>query len=128
MKTPTKKRKLFTEAKANQSLVFVSAVATDIVNKWSQILAMRDEERGRHLEKLADTQGPSTMADAQLLIEEIHYHTRELTTMGCYLKDLGKGIVLFPTEIAGESTYLVWQVGESTVRRSTITSRDQAKV
>lgn len=127
MNTSTK-RKLFSEKKANESLVFVGAVATDIVEKWSQILAMREEDRGKHLEKLADTAGPQTMADAQLLIEEIHYHTRELTNMGCYLKDLGKGIVLFPTEIDGEATYLVWQPGQATVRRSSFTSRSQAKV
>lgn len=123
-----KKRKLFTEAKANESLVFVSAVAKDIVSKWSQILSMREEERGKHLEKLSDTQGPETMVDAKLLIEEIHYHTRELTQMGCFLKDLGKGIVLFPTEIKGEPTYLVWQVGDRVVRSNTITSGSKAKV
>lgn len=128
MQTPTTKRKLFTEANANKSLVFVSAVAEDIVAKWAQILAMREEERGRHLEKLADVAGPETMADAQLLIEEIHYHTRELTSMGCYLKDLGKGIVLFPTEADGEPTYLIWQVGDRSVRRSTVSSQYKAKV
>lgn len=128
MQTTQMKRKLFTEAKANESLVFVSAVAGDIVQKWSQILAMREDERGKHLEKLADTGGPDTMLDAKLLIEEIHYHTRELTNMGCYLKDLGKGIVLFPTEIRGEPTYLVWQLGDRFVRQTGLSSQTKAKV
>lgn len=113
-------RKVFTERTANDSLVFVQAVAGDIVSKWSQILALKEGERDRHLERLGNTSGPHDMTEAQLLIDEIHYHTHELTSMGCYLKDLGKGIVLFPAEDAGEPTYLVWQFGDARVRRSLV--------
>jgi len=114
--SPTDSQKYFTEHSANSALVFVRAVAEDIVAKWENILTLEGTERDKHFERLGAGQSPNNMADAQLLIDEIHYHTRELTAMGCYLKDLGKGIVLFPTKVHGERSYYVWKVGENKVR------------
>lgn len=113
---PTTREKYFTEHSANSSLVFVRAIAEDIVAKWRDILTLSGPQRDQHFERLGSGQSPASMVEAQLLIDEIHYHTRELTAMGCYLKDLGKGIVLFPTKVRGERSYFVWKVGETTVR------------
>ena len=120
MNTPSQApaaKKIFNEDQANASLVFIGAIAQDIVRKWASVLSMEPEERGKHLAKLSDTRGPKTMVDAELLIEEIHYHTREITSFGCYVKNLGDGTILFPTEIDGEPSYLTWKVGDTVVRK-----------
>lgn len=128
--SPSKKvRRTFTERQANDSLVFVGAVVEDIVTKWSQILALPEKERSKHLEKLTYTEGPDNLLDSDdSLITQIHYHTRELTRMGCFVKNLGEGIILFPTKIQGEDSYYIWRPGDKAVRTSQITTYPQAKV
>lgn len=110
-------QKSFTQTEANKALGYVRKITEDIVQKWNLILSLSDEERNKHLEALEFTEEPKLLLDTKLLIEDIKYHTKELSNVGCLVRDLGKGIILFPTQIQGKDGYFVWKHGEEKVEK-----------
>ena len=49
------------------------------------------------------------------LLERIHTTLREVTSLGCEVKDLESGLIDFPSTHEGRNVYLCWRLGEDRV-------------
>lgn len=107
--------RLFTRAEAERTLVLVRRIVADIVAHSRRLLALRDEQlelarlpgRGERLERVR--------AELAEVVAALRALERELTDIGCVLKDWERGLVDFPAEHEGRRVWLCWQLGEPTV-------------
>ncbi len=102
----------FTKEEANRSLVYVSAIVEDIVAKWNIILQDPQRDEQVHDFFTHDRTGKSTSP----IIAHIINHTTELEQVGCHLKDISRGVVLFPTLAEGIPGYYLWTMGADGVQ------------
>lgn len=101
----------FTEEEARQTLVYVSAVVEDIVDKWHHVLA---SDRGSSLLMESGVNGCEHTSGDDTLIFQIKQHYAELAKVGCLLRDLNKGVILFPAR--NKKGYYMWRHGEALSR------------
>lgn len=113
----TLKQKTFTQTEANNALAYVQKITEDIIRKWEVVLSLSDDQRKVQLESLEQECDSSMLPHTKSLMNDIKYHTQELSKVGCHIRDFKKGVVLFPTSVHGKSGYFVWEYGESKVER-----------
>ncbi len=125
-KGPTTTTRVFTAERANQALVLVRQIVTDVVRRYERLSELRREreellpagpESGRvdraatrrheRLEELND--------DIGRCVEELNDLNRELSSTGCVLKDCRTGLVDFPAMHGGRRVWLCWRLGEPAV-------------
>lgn len=111
--TPRPGRKYFSAAEANRSLPYVSRVAVDIAEVYSQVIELRNElenlDEGT-LRNLTEREYETTMDRLGGLVDELH-----LT--GVELRDFELGRVDFPAVFDNQEIMLAWQTGELAVTR-----------
>lgn len=105
----------FTLASANQALVLVRRVVTDIVRDYNEMLVLR-----RRREELAESSSAGQdFSDFDRRIaerfERLNALQRELGAIGCLLKDWASGLVDFPARLDGRPVYLCWCLGEDAI-------------
>lgn len=120
--------RVFTLDEANRSLVFVRAVAADIVHK-RRLLEQYAHELKVHHERMRNScgtdGGAAGLAAAQHfeemdgmvnhLVDDIAYHAEELHRVGCVAKDMHNGIIDFPAQVNGQAIMWCWQLNEPTI-------------
>ncbi len=106
---------LFTVAEANRALVYVQRVVNDIVSRYHELVHLR-EERDR-LTKLSHERDNVQAVRRRIghCVETLNELHRELTAVGCVLKDWQQGLVDFPAQRGDERVWLCWRLGEATV-------------
>ena len=107
--------KVFSPAEANRSLVLVSRVVQELVNKYRRLIELRDARY--ELSALAGNTDALERVDreAGLLRHELIKLDEELKRVGCVLKDWVEGLVDFPARYQGRPVWLCWRLGEPQV-------------
>lgn len=110
----------FSVEKANNALVFVRPVVTELLSMHRRLSKVQFEIEALE-EKLnhSDSEHPQEeqlldqlYIEMQTLLDKISHNIEELHTVGCVFKDFQTGIVDFPTHFNGRDVYLCWQHGE----------------
>lgn len=103
---------LFTLERANRALVLVRKIAAAIVSRYDDLTELR-RERTEYPENATGqerVQELTTRIDD--CVAELNELNRELTAVGCVLKDWRTGLVDFPALHRGRRVWLCWQLGE----------------
>ena len=117
--------KIFSVDEANQLLPQVKSLIEQLQGLQSSILKT-DQELSRLSEKLAAGNGYpiqeikqeiQRLTEHQLNLVQVFETTiKQLEKMGCFLKDVGQGLVDFYTIREGELIFLCWHLGEDKIR------------
>lgn len=96
---------IFTEERANKSLVLVEPIVNDLIQKQASI------------QYLLEIETPTAIQEKEMkrLKREINYHIKELEGIGCILRNRHTGEVSFPLNELKLSNYLSWKPGEPAV-------------
>lgn len=107
--------KLFTVIEANRALVLVRRIVADIVKSREALLQLR--QRYEDLSLRQDVQ--DQLSECRLGLEEgkarLLRLRKELSEIGCILKDWTEGLVDFPSVHQGRRVWLCWRLGEAQV-------------
>lgn len=106
-------RKTFSVEEANRALPYVSRVAVDIAEVYSQVIELRSELENLddgELRNLTEREYETTMDRLGGLVDELH-------NAGVELRDFELGRVDFPASYDDRLVMLVWQTGEHSVAR-----------
>ncbi len=111
----TPAQRVFTLESANRSLVLVRKIVRDIVERYTEVSALRAER-----EELSRTLGPVERQDELRLrteerIATLNRLSDELTDIGCELKDWATGLVDFPALHQGRQVCLCWRLDEPAI-------------
>jgi hypothetical protein len=113
------RRRIFEPSEANRAIPLVARIVEDIVREYRELSALAEEYRtlrsaddrtGDGQTRLNDLKGG--MAARTEVIDEF---VRELQEIGCEMKDLGLGVVDFPSVLDGRTVSLCWRLGEERV-------------
>ncbi|OGW78516.1 MAG: hypothetical protein A2Z83_04100 [Omnitrophica bacterium GWA2_52_8] len=120
-------QKMFTLEEANALLPRINTLLRELIHKKEVYNSLHDHlfmnelltcvESGfrpleeEDLQNSLDTEAKSLEASMAALKAEIH----KIRGIGCLIRNLDRGWVEFPAEIAGESVYLNWRRGEAAV-------------
>ena len=96
-------RKTFTLEEANNALVFVTAILTDIQKSLAE------------LQKLKRSKDEPSEAEIQKILKRVSHFIGELTQLGCVMEDVERGIVDFPSYRNGEFILLCFRLGEESI-------------
>lgn len=113
--SPTSARPVFTLEQANRALVLVRKVVADIVAEYHEL------EQKRSRRDALQQNGPDSaafwtaQAQVDAAIDRLNTLHRELTEIGCVLKDWRTGLVDFPALRDGRRVWLCWRLGEDQV-------------
>lgn len=110
---PRPGRKYFSVAEANRALPYVSRVAVDIAEVYSQVIELRNELENLDdgsLRNLTEREYETTMDRLGGLVDELHL-------AGVELRDFELGRVDFPAVQDDQEIMLAWQTGELAVAR-----------
>ncbi len=113
--TPGVKRKFFTPAEANRSLVLVRRIVADISERYRTLLELRSEMDRLQRARASGDRIESMQRRAEGLTDELTRLQDELTDVGCELKDWSAGLIDFPAMHEGREVLLCWKLGEPTV-------------
>ena len=111
---PSKRHKIFTLEEAGRALPLVRRIVGDLVEQYRLLQRLEKERKlvgqlGHPEEKRAtDARGHAAAARLAELIDEV-------TSIGCDIKDLEKGLVDFPAMHEGRRIELCWMLGEERV-------------
>ncbi|CAN5356681.1 DUF2203 domain-containing protein [soil metagenome] len=120
--SPSRKSpKLFSVAEANAMLPLVRAIASDIVNRATDL-----RDRQERLERISKNErkalGEVHAAEIQQAEEDFERDQNqlqecvaELSRLGVELKDYFSGLVDFPSRRDNRVVYLCWRLGEESV-------------
>lgn len=106
---------LFTLERANRALVLVRKIVAAIVSRHADLMELRREraEYPEHATGQERVQELTTrIGDC---VAELNELSRELSTVGCVLKDWRTGLVDFPALHRGQRVWLCWQLGEACI-------------
>ncbi|MEM9418117.1 MAG: DUF2203 family protein [Planctomycetota bacterium] len=110
---PRPGRKYFSVTEANRALPYVSRVAVDITEVYSQVIELRSElenlDEGE-LRNLTEREYETTMDRLGGLVDELHL-------AGVELRDFELGRIDFPAVHDNHEIMLAWQTGETAVGR-----------
>ncbi len=95
----------FTEDLANQSLILVRPIVIDLLQKDFEMEGILN---GGEISKAQEY-------TVKKLKRDLHYHMKELETIGCILRDREIGEVAFPINEYKLSRYFSWKFGEPAV-------------
>lgn len=104
-------RKTFSVEEANRALPYISRVAVDIAEVYSQVIELRGELENLDdgdLRNLTEREYETTMDRLGGLVDELH-------NAGVELRDFELGRVDFPAAHADRLIMLAWQTGETAV-------------
>lgn len=110
--SPTSARPVFTLEHANRALVLVRKVVADIVAEYHEL------EQKRSQRDALQQNGPDSaafwtvQAQVDVAIDRLNTLHRELSEVGCVLKDWRTGLVDFPALRDGRRVWLCWRLGE----------------
>ena len=85
---------------ANKMLRLITPIVLDLKEKWTTV----DKNLGT---------GDYTML--QKSIKTICRRLDEIEELGCFLEDIDRGIIDFPSKVDGERVMLCWMLGEEEV-------------
>ncbi len=122
MTTKTATKPCYSVAEANRTLPLVRSIAQDIVAEYTRLKAMREGAKTGREARRTDATGlkPVTRTDdVEHEMEDgaarIDGFIKELSELGCELRDPEHGFVDFPSERAGRAVWLSWRLGEDAV-------------
>lgn len=110
---PRPGRKYFSVAEANRALPYISRVAVDIAEVYSQVIELRNELENLDdgsLRNLTEREYETTMDRLGGLVDELHGAAVEL-------RDFELGRVDFPAVHDDQEIMLAWRIGELAVTR-----------
>lgn len=111
--TPTPGRKSFSLAESNRALPYISRVAVDVAEAYSQVIELRSELENLDdgsLRNLTEREYETTMDRLGGLVDELH-------NVGVELRDFELGRVDFPSAHDDRQIMFTWQLGEPAVTR-----------
>jgi hypothetical protein len=113
-------RRIFTPEEANRTLPLVRRIVADIVSTHREIQRIHAEYHKRSV-RLSE-RGVLSRQDREALdhrvqecTDQLHAYRRELRSIGCEMKDEGRGLIDFPGKMDGRDVCLCWMLGEEFV-------------
>lgn len=108
--------RVFSVTEANRALVLVRRVVGDIVHRYAHLKSLRDRR-----ELLADVEPNQDAIDSleqriDACVSDLNQLNRELTEIGCVLKDWETGLIDFPAMLGTRRVWLCWRLGEPEVK------------
>ena len=99
---------------ANRVLPEIRGKVEKIVRIYKRLKKISDEER--ETLQAVKTAGNAPVHPVYFrFLENLHSNLRDLTTIGCEVKDLETGLIDFPSIREGRTVYLCWRLGEDKV-------------
>ena len=107
--------RFFTVDSANSALVLVRPIVQEIVSAYAELMRLRGEQQDLALAADSHARLDEVREHSGDMVERLKKLNRELTDIGCELKDLASGLVDFPALYDGRKVWLCWKLGESEV-------------
>ena len=108
-------KRYFTVESANEALVLVRAIAQDVVDAYRELMELRTEREELAFEVGVDQRSAEVNAQIEIKTERLKSLHLELVDVGCWPKDLVRGLVDFPAKLEGRIVWLCWQIDEPVV-------------
>jgi len=86
---------------ANKMLSLISPIVLDLQEKWTIVN-----------NNISDT---GNVCSLQKAIRTICRRLDEIEELGCFLEDIEKGVVDFPSKVDNEKVMLCWKLGEEEI-------------
>ena len=113
--------RLFTLEEANELVPWLeerfdamSPLRAELVQRQETLLSLlrrrRSNGHSSSEEEIAETEGQVTR-----LTRRLQDAVKEITDLGIQVRDIGRGLVDFPSNRQGEVVYLCWQRGEARI-------------
>jgi hypothetical protein len=99
---------------ANKALVYVRRIVADIVASYHRLVELR-AERDRNTTDESAAQTHHLHEQIAGCADRLNRLSRELSLVGCVLKDWRVGVIDFPARLDGRRVWLNWHLGESKV-------------
>jgi hypothetical protein len=107
--------RLFTLERANRALVYVRPIVADIVARYHELVELRSQVHALADEPANETRRDDLSVRVDHCVDTLDRLHRELSAVGCFLKDWRFGLVDFPAEREGRQVWLCWRLGEPRV-------------
>ena len=108
MTATAERGRVFSIAKANQTLPLVRRIVEDVVATYGEIRSLKDQ--------LVDSMDKNAIErEMQGQANRLEQLQSELGRIGCELKDPGTGLVDFPCRYQSRDILLCWKLGEDKV-------------
>ena len=111
----TNRRRFFTIAEANRSLVLIERIAADIIADHSQLLDMHERVEAAQAASRCNS-AEATRYQLAASVRKLQGFLTELEAVGVELKDWSLGMVDFPSIICGREVRLCWQHGQEDIQ------------
>ena len=108
------KNRLFSVQQANRTLPLVTRIVQDIIQASRRVHDYQEQFESLQRKSQSD-QAESTMLELTKARELYQEFCRELSALGCQLRDEVSGTVEFPAVIQGRQIILSWRLGESEI-------------
>ncbi len=115
--------------RGNQMLPLISKIAGDIQEQWSTIIEKRTLlerlEKGMVVPSVGLTSATSEERDKtiglfkdelNILIDKINNYIKEIESLGCFVEEFKRGIINFPSCLAGRKIFLCWVPDDVTIK------------
>lgn len=109
------RERFFTLESANQALVYVRRIVSDIVDRYQGLMALRARREELALEPARSDELDPIREEIERQVEHLNRLHEELREVGCELKDWSTGLVDFPARRDGRKIWLCWKLGEGQV-------------
>jgi hypothetical protein len=110
--SPSRPKRRFTLAQANQTLPLVRRIVEDIVRTHKSATALH--EKLEHTSHARDRQSLTERLDEDK--RHLREYVDELAAVGCELKDFETGLIDFVGRHQGRDVYLCWKHGEEKIQ------------
>lgn len=107
--------RIFTIELANRTLVYVRRIVEDIVQRYAELLRLREQRAELSLINPVPESSDALRVRIEALAEELNLLQEELAEVGCELKDWSTGLIDFPGEREGRRIWLCWKLGEPAI-------------
>ena len=108
------KKRLFSVQQANRTLPLVMRIVQDIIQASRRVHDYQEQFESLQRKSESD-QAESTMYELTKARELYQEFCRELSALGCQLRDEVSGTVEFPAVLQGRQIILSWRLGESEI-------------
>jgi hypothetical protein len=119
MTTRTATKPSYSVAQANRTLPLVRSIAMDIVAEFGRLREIGRERRALEVTAARDADARKHADDLKHDLDDgaqrIDGFIKELSELGCELKDPERGLIDFPSERAGRNVWLCWKLGDDAV-------------
>ena len=106
-----KATKYFTSQEANRSLVLVAKIVRDILGLYCRAKILEEQYSVLDRETERD-QRKQLKRNYEGLLKQLQTYNRELTDIGCRLRDWQTGAVDWPAFYQDREIFLCWRMGE----------------